>query len=143
MQQRSILFAEDYPGIAKVYCEYFRQEEYDVTLASDGREALEILLARPESFAILRTDYNMPQMDGLELLQRLRKDHLDVLRHLRVVVKSSLLDKKILDECRIQHDVGVTIHCLNSENEMLFWNALIHGDDRWQEFVEPLQARSA
>lgn len=137
MQPRSILFAEDYRPIADTYREFFKQEHFDVTFVSNGREALQTLLSQP-SYTILRTDYNMPQMDGLELLQRLRLEHLQILQQLRVVVKSGNPDEPLRHECRQQREAGVTIDCLNSMNEFKFWNALIHGNDRWQELVEQL-----
>lgn len=40
--------------------------------ASNGREALEILNA--EWLDLVLTDYNMPNMDGLELLEEMQKD---------------------------------------------------------------------
>jgi two-component system chemotaxis response regulator CheY len=41
-------------------------------VASDGRQGLEFARARKPHFII--TDYQMPGMDGLELLQELRRD---------------------------------------------------------------------
>jgi len=44
----------------------------DVTEAEDGQEALEMLQVR--GFDILITDINMPRMNGLSLIGRIRKD---------------------------------------------------------------------
>ena len=46
-------------------------EGYDVRTFADGDEALRGLSSRPADLAIL--DIKMPRMDGMELLQRLRK----------------------------------------------------------------------
>jgi two-component system chemotaxis response regulator CheY len=43
---------------------------YDVRQACDGREALDI--ANTDSFDLVITDVNMPQMDGLTLVRELR-----------------------------------------------------------------------
>ncbi len=54
---------------------------YDVVLARDGVEAMELALASPPDLVVL--DIMMPRMDGLEVLRRLREDvrtsHLPVL----------------------------------------------------------------
>ena len=44
---------------------------YTVCAASDGAEALALLR---EEFAIILVDWNMPHMNGLEFLERLRAD---------------------------------------------------------------------
>ncbi len=41
--------------------------------ASDGIEALKILEQKDKNFSLVITDYNMPNMDGLELTQEIRK----------------------------------------------------------------------
>jgi two-component system response regulator ChvI len=46
-------------------------EGYEVRTYTDGEEALRGLVARPPSLVVL--DIKMPRMDGMELLQRLRK----------------------------------------------------------------------
>lgn len=53
-------------GLAKALC----QHGYDVTEAGDGREAMVILRENPQDLVI--TDINMPEMDGIEILNELR-----------------------------------------------------------------------
>src|SRR5262245_21579628 len=48
-------------------------EGYRVETASNGREALEVQRERPSQ--ILVTDLFMPEVDGLETLQRFRADY--------------------------------------------------------------------
>ena len=50
--------------------------EYDVVTAEDGIDALEAAADRPPSIVI--TDVNMPNMDGLELLQKLKETRPDL-----------------------------------------------------------------
>ena len=49
---------------------------YEVDAARDGSEALELLHDR--SYDLMLTDQRMPKMDGLELLERARRDHSDL-----------------------------------------------------------------
>jgi two-component system chemotaxis response regulator CheY len=44
---------------------------YDVCVAADGAEALALLRAE---ISLILVDWNMPRMNGLELLERLRAD---------------------------------------------------------------------
>jgi two-component system chemotaxis response regulator CheB len=65
-----ILVAEDNSVNATVFRRALAQLDCDVTIARDGAQALEEL--RRHSFDILVTDWMMPQMDGIELIQAVR-----------------------------------------------------------------------
>lgn len=47
---------------------------YEVREAANGREALEVLDAEEASVSLLLADWNMPEMNGLELVKRLRRN---------------------------------------------------------------------
>ena len=47
---------------------------YEVCEASNGREALEVLEAEERDVDLVLVDWNMPVMNGLELLKELRQD---------------------------------------------------------------------
>src|SRR5207245_7322852 len=68
----SVIVVEDEESIQKLVTVALRRAGYEVTLASNGREALErVAEATPD---LIVSDVTMPEMDGLELLQRLRAD---------------------------------------------------------------------
>lgn len=46
---------------------------FDVAEAADGREAIKALQNTENQFALLCTDYNMPNMNGIDLLRRVRR----------------------------------------------------------------------
>src|SRR2546423_7313340 len=67
-----ILVADDESHILHVVSLKLRNAGFIVITARDGQEALE--LAQQEKPDLLITDYHMPQLSGLELCQRLKKD---------------------------------------------------------------------
>ena len=46
---------------------------YEVCEASNGREALDVLKAEEAAVDLVLADWNMPEMNGLELVKQLRK----------------------------------------------------------------------
>ncbi len=45
---------------------------YEVSQAANGREALELLERDPEPVGLVLVDWNMPEMNGIELVRRMR-----------------------------------------------------------------------
>src|SRR4030095_11072709 len=68
----SILIVEDEFGLAEMLREMLRDFGYDVTLAINGRLALEILAEGQVDLVL--TDMMMPVMDGAELATAMRSD---------------------------------------------------------------------
>ena len=74
----SILIADDEPDVAELFRQRFRREArqgiYVLHFAASGAEALERLAGeiKPEPMVML-SDINMPGMDGLTLLDEVRK----------------------------------------------------------------------
>jgi two-component system chemotaxis response regulator CheY len=62
--------------------------------ASNGREALDLL--RGEWLDLVLTDYNMPDMDGIQLMEEMKKD--DTLRGIPVVMVTTEASKTRVDE---------------------------------------------
>lgn len=61
-----ILFLEDEPTIREVLTEYMKMQNYDVTCAGDGEEALGFLKTRHFDMAVL--DIMVPKVSGLDVL---------------------------------------------------------------------------
>ena len=67
---QTILAVDDSPSMRRMVAHVLRTGGYEVLEAEDGEEALRIARARRVD-AVL-TDQNMPRMDGLTLVRRLR-----------------------------------------------------------------------
>lgn len=85
----SILLAEDNNDVAKMICGLLRKHDYKVKWAADGKVALDILQLSdlPD---LLITDIAMPNMDGLELMRKVRDD--DTMCHLPIIVASARVE---------------------------------------------------
>jgi pilus assembly protein CpaE len=73
MSGEHILFVDDEEQIRKLLSTYLSRQGYEVTVATDGYEALKALRVRMPQLVI--TDVSMPNMNGFELTRRLRADH--------------------------------------------------------------------
>jgi len=69
----TILFAEDNPGIQKIYEKNFLKDGFKVLIAEHGARVLAEL--KDQKVDLLVTDLEMPGMNTLELLPILKKDY--------------------------------------------------------------------
>jgi signal transduction histidine kinase len=69
---KRILLVDDEPGIRKVLGIYLADKGYEVATAENGEDALRLFRKAPP--AIVLTDIKMPEMDGIELLQRIKAE---------------------------------------------------------------------
>ena len=76
----SILIVEDEYGLAELLSDVLTEHGYQVTLAINGRLALDVL--RERDIHLVLTDLMMPVMDGAELAQAMRSDE----RHRRIPI---------------------------------------------------------
>lgn len=73
MEQRHVLVADDEPHIGRIIKMKLEQGPFRVTLAYDGREALEVLEREPD-ISIVLLDLMMPEKSGLDVLAAMRAD---------------------------------------------------------------------
>ncbi len=77
------------------------QEKHETISASNGMEAIQLLESTPVDLVI--TDIRMPVMDGLELLDRMRKDRR--FENIPVIVLTASL---LRDSSKITSEFGAT-----------------------------------
>ncbi|GAB1474644.1 sigma-54 dependent transcriptional regulator [Bacteroidota bacterium] len=70
-----LLIIDDEKSIRNTLKEILEFEGHDVSLAADGVEGL--AMATSESFDVIFSDIKMPNMDGMELLERLNEANVD------------------------------------------------------------------
>jgi DNA-binding response OmpR family regulator len=66
-----ILVVDDEPSVTDLLAYNLRKARYDVVIASDGRQALQ--LAREASPDLILLDLMLPEVDGLDVCRELRK----------------------------------------------------------------------
>lgn len=68
-----VLVADDFATMRKIVRNILKQIGFDnIVEAEDGQAAIQVLKA--ENIGLVVTDWNMPNMTGLELLQKIRSD---------------------------------------------------------------------
>ena len=70
-RQKIILLADDSEMVRNFHSYILKNAGYKIISAIDGADALEKLLMNPVD--LVATDINMPNMDGYELVKRIRK----------------------------------------------------------------------
>ncbi|SCB19119.1 hybrid sensor histidine kinase/response regulator [Cupriavidus alkaliphilus] len=81
---RRVLVVDDSLTVRELQRKLLAGRGYDVTVAVDGMDGWNVLRAEP--FDLVITDIDMPRMDGIELVRRIRQDA--ALRQLPVMVVS-------------------------------------------------------
>lgn len=86
----SVLVVDDARSARSGLVEILERQNFRVTEAHSGRQALEVLAA-DETIDLVITDYHMPDMDGYELTRRIRETRSS--EELRIVGVSSSTDR--------------------------------------------------
>ena len=67
------LVVDDSRAIRTILSKTLKELGFEVREAGNGKEALEVIQAEKTAVALILIDWNMPEMNGLELLKELRK----------------------------------------------------------------------
>jgi two-component system response regulator (stage 0 sporulation protein F) len=74
--KKEILIIDDQPGIRMLLTDVLENEGYKVTTAADGKEAVNKLYQH--TYNLMIVDYKLPLISGVEILQRLRRDKMEI-----------------------------------------------------------------
>jgi len=74
---------------------------YEVVKAANGQEALDLLAARQADIHLIITDVTMPEMDGYELVRRIRLGALKQFKNVPMIVLTADDTERNLQQARI------------------------------------------
>ena len=85
------LVVDDSRAMRMILARTLRELGYDVREAANGREALQVIEAENNAVKLALVDWNMPEINGLELLKRIRLNpELSSLRVIMVTTETEL-----------------------------------------------------
>jgi two-component system response regulator (stage 0 sporulation protein F) len=96
-----ILIVDDEKDFTQPMAFWFKMKGYQVIVAHEGKTALEMI--EKENPNIVFLDLNMPVMDGVETLKRIRETHKD----LPVIIISAYVDREKIKEMEPHQISGV------------------------------------
>lgn len=89
-EAHAVLFVDDELTSRKWFARSFA-DEFTVVTAASVAEALSVLEQRGDEFAVLVTDYRMPERDGIKLLRAVQNDY----RHLVRLLATAYAEKEV------------------------------------------------
>lgn len=91
---KNILVVDDTKPILKM-AKFILGDLYNVYLSNSGELALEILECKPIDVVLM--DVNMPEMDGIETVRRIRK--MKNIKDIPVIFFTAITSKGTIDDC--------------------------------------------
>ena len=71
----NILIVDDQASMLKLEKQLLEDQGYNVTWAFDAAQALDLLKEDAKKFDLIISDVNMPNMDGFQLLKKIKTDY--------------------------------------------------------------------
>ena len=102
MRNYRVLVVDDEADNVFVMKEIVSRDGYEVFTASNGQEGLDVFIDKSPQIVI--TDYRMPKMNGLELIERVKK----IKRETVVIFTSGVLNRNLVERAEM---LGV-LECL-------------------------------
>lgn len=108
---KQILIADDSESIREILAFSLERAGYQVLVASDGQDALRFFDGRP--IDLLLTDYHMPNVNGLELIAKVRQK--ENYRYMPILVLTTEKQVEIIREARDSGATGWLLKPFNTE----------------------------
>lgn len=108
---KKILIADDSESIREVLAFNLKNAGFEVFVASDGAEALQFFDGR--TIDLLLTDYHMPAMNGLELIENVRK--LEQYKFMPILVLTTENQKNIINDAKNAGATGWLLKPFNAD----------------------------
>ncbi len=91
---QSILIVDDEREIRELQAEYLRAQGYDVVIASSGGEAISVLRAESDRFAVAIVDWQMEGIDGRAVIELIRRQ----CAHVGVLISTGRAKEELSDQ---------------------------------------------
>lgn len=91
-RSEKILIVEDEKGIRILLSDVLSSEGFEVISVKDGQESLDQM--EDSKFDLVITDINMPRLDGIEMLKRMKKAGR---KEKVIVITADILDRRLED----------------------------------------------
>ncbi|ACV68178.1 HD domain-containing phosphohydrolase [Desulfohalobium retbaense] len=78
LDRETVLVVDDEESLRDICQDALEDAGYKVIQAKQGREALQVLYGDTEMVDLVVSDLRMPELNGMELLQRIRQEQIDV-----------------------------------------------------------------
>lgn len=89
--KEKILFVDDAKLMKKIVKQALEKGNIEIIDASDGKEALEVLSKEFREISLILTDWNMPVMNGYDLLKAVKANN--DLKHIPVIMITTESEK--------------------------------------------------
>jgi len=94
MKMPRLLIVDDEIDVCEFARNFFRKRQIDVFVATDGRQALDLI--EEMNFELVLLDVRMGEMNGIEVLQELRNKNLKV----KVIMVSGVVNTEVINEAK-------------------------------------------
>jgi len=112
---KKILIVDDSESIREVLTHSLQNAGYEVLQASDGVNALKVFQEQPVD--LLLTDYHMPNMNGLELIGKVRE--IEEYRFIPILVLTTENQLNIIKEAKAAGATGWLLKPFNTEKLLM------------------------
>lgn len=126
MTKKKVLVVDDEVDFLKVITARLQAQDYEVTTAATGEEALKKIKAEEPNVVLL--DIQMPEMDGLEVLKRIRRQN----KTLPVFMLTAVTDPQKFEEAQKLQSSGFIFKTSNLRREIQNITAILHVSDKYR-----------
>jgi two-component system chemotaxis response regulator CheY len=102
--KRSILLVDDSRTLLMSMASVLERSGFEVTQATSGEEGLKAISASPATLALIVTDFNMPGMNGVEMIRAARK--LSAARFTPILLLTTESEQKKRDDAKAAGATG-------------------------------------